>query len=204
MNSLYGSALRWLGWAAAILHLAAVAGFGAALSGYSQTLHPVALLGAQGFPHALAFNVLAFVLPGLLMAAVALGLRHAMPSRSGWHGRVGCQLLLLSALGFVAMGLLPLDATDLDNSASRYHATAWMLWWVAFVPGALLLAASQWAREGVSRFARLTVALALSLLAIVLIGVELLPPGVAQRLAFGLWLAWGGIAAMRTPAIRAA
>ena len=48
--------------------------------------------------------------------------------------------LLLSALGFVALGLLPLDPADLHNASSSYHATAWMLWWVAFVSGAALLA----------------------------------------------------------------
>ena len=42
----------------------------------------------------------------------------------------------LAGKGFIAMGLLPLDPADLESDASRYHGTAWMLWCVAFVPGA--------------------------------------------------------------------
>src|SRR3546814_4546527 len=48
---------------AVVLFAAAVAGFGAALDGSSQAIHPVGLLRARGMPHALAFNVLGFVLP---------------------------------------------------------------------------------------------------------------------------------------------
>ncbi|KAF1721153.1 DUF998 domain-containing protein [Pseudoxanthomonas wuyuanensis] len=183
-------ALPYAGIAATALCAAAVAGFGAALAGYSQSLHPVALLGAKGFPHALAFNLLAFVLPGMLAGTVAIGLRHRLPADAGWSVRVGTQLAFLSALGFIALGLLPLEADDLNSAASRYHATAWMLWWVAFIPGALLLAISGWRRPDWRPFAGFSLAAALAMLAVVLFAVELLPAGVAQRLAFGLWLAW--------------
>ncbi len=49
---------RWLGLLAAVVFVLAVAGFGAGLEGYAQARHPVALLGARGVPHALAFNLL--------------------------------------------------------------------------------------------------------------------------------------------------
>ena len=61
---------RWLGLLAAACFVLAVVGFGAALGGYSQAMHPVALLGAHGVPHALAFNVLGLVLPGLFALQV--------------------------------------------------------------------------------------------------------------------------------------
>src|SRR5690606_20688472 len=94
--------------AAAILSAGAVAGFGAALDGYSQALHPVGLLGARGLPHALAFNVLGFVRPGVLAAFVGWRLRAAMDHGAPWAARIGAWLALLSALAFVAQGLLPL------------------------------------------------------------------------------------------------
>ena len=50
--------LRLSGLVAALLFVLAVLGFGAGLDGYAQARHPVALLGAQGVPHALAFNLL--------------------------------------------------------------------------------------------------------------------------------------------------
>ena len=72
--------LRLSGLMAALLFVLAVLGFGAGLDGYAQARHPVALLGAHGVPHALAFNLLGFVLPGLLAAVVAERLRRRLPS----------------------------------------------------------------------------------------------------------------------------
>src|SRR5687768_5172000 len=148
------------GWVAAIFFAAAVAGFGAALEGYSQLQMPVALLGAKGFPHALGFNLLAFVVPGMLAGVAAMALRRRLPADAGWTLRIGAQLIFLSALAFIAMGLLPLDPNDLENDASRLHGTAWMLWTVAFVPGAVMLAAGLLGDPSASRFAWLSLVVA--------------------------------------------
>ncbi len=176
--------------AAVVLFAAAVAGFGAALEGYSQALHRVGLLGARGLPHALAFNVLGFVLPGVLAAFVAWRLRATVGDDGPWMARVGAWLALLSALAFLAQGLLPLDPRDLESDASRAHATAWMLWWVAFVPAAVMLAAGLWRmpRWRVLGLASLLAAAVVAVLAA--LPLDLLAPGVAQRGAFAAWLAW--------------
>lgn len=189
---------RWLsyaGIAGAAVFAAALLCFGKALQGYSQILHPVAVLGAKDVPHANAFNLVGFMLPGLLASVAMLALRQRLPRDAGWSVRVGAQLVFLSTLGFVALGLLPLDPSDLHNPASSYHATAWMLWWVAFVPGALLLAGGLWRRPDWRRMARASLVAALLLLALVLFAVDSLPAGTGQRLGFGLWwlwMAWAG------------
>lgn len=180
--------------AALLLFLAAVTGFGMHDPGYSQWRHPVALLGARGEAGALAFNVFGFVLPGLLLAWHALSWRRDMRD-AGWGARIGVQLGLLSALAFAAQGLLPLDPADLLAPASRLHATAWTLWWVAFFPAALLLAITR--RE--ARAAGL--ALALLLPACALLGAAVMPAALAQRIAYLLWFAWWLLAA-RTGASR--
>jgi hypothetical protein len=177
-----------LPWAALLLFVAAVAGFGLANPDYAQTLHPVALLGARGEPNALAFNVLGFVLPGMLLVWHAVVLRNAWRS-SSWSVRVAVQLGLLSALAFLAQGLLPLDPYNLLAPISRWHATAWTLWWVAFVPGALLLALSR--AQGRAR----GLSLALLLPAFALFGAVLMPAALAQRIAYLLWFAWWLLAA---------
>ncbi len=180
------SAKLGMGWrpvAALALFVAAAIGFGIANPDYAQWRHPLALLGARGEPHALAFNLLGFVLPGLLLAAQALALRNAWRGQ-GWGVRIAAQLALLSALGFAGQGLLPLDPYNLLAPASRLHATVWMLWWVAFVPGTLLLAWGR--REG--RAVGLVVALLLPALA--LFGGSLMPAALAQRGAYLLWFAW--------------
>jgi hypothetical membrane protein len=183
-------ALPFAGLAAALVFIAALAGFGLALPGYSQIAHPVAVLGAKGLPNALGFNLMGFVLTGALAAAAALDLRRRLPGDAGWRLRVGAQLVLLSALGFAAMGLLPLDPDDLDNPASSLHATAWMLWWVAFVPGALLVALGLRGRSPWRPLARASVLAALLVLFVALLAVELMPAGVAQRVGYLGWLGW--------------
>ena len=54
---------RRAGSLAALIGVGSALAFGAALDGYSHAQHPLALLGARGVPHALAFNVAGF-LPG--------------------------------------------------------------------------------------------------------------------------------------------
>ncbi len=184
---------RWLplaGIAGAVVFAAAALGFGAALPGFSHVTHPVAVLGAKGVPHANAFNLLGLMLPGLLASTAMLALRRQLPRDAGWATRIGAQLLLLSALGVVALGLLPLDPADLHNPASSYHATAWMLWWVAFVPGALLLALGLRGRNGWWGLGRACVLAAVGLLYTVLFAVDTLPAGIAQRLGFAIWWLW--------------
>lgn len=173
---------------AAGMFVAALAGFGAALDGFSHVLHPPALLGARGIGYATAFNLLGFVVPGLLMAAVAIGLRGRLDGERA-SARIGPWLWLLSSLAFAAQGLLPLDPADLDAPASRLHATAWTLWWVAFVPGAALLAIGLGRGRG-WRWLRRVAAIAAVLLPVLALFSPLgVPAGLAQRAALLVWFA---------------
>lgn len=183
---------------AAIAFIAAVVGFGMTLSGYSQVWHPVAVLGAKGVPRALGFNLLGFVLTGLLAAVVALDLRHRLPADAGWTARVGAQFLLLSALGFAGLGVLPLDPDDLHNDASSLHATAWLLWWVAFVPGAVLFVFGMRGRRGWRPAVIASGVAAVIVLFSALVAVALMPAGIAQRLGYAAWLLWLCVAARRS------
>lgn len=183
--------------AAGLCAVAAI-GFGARLDGFRHAQHPLALLGAQGMPLAGAFNLLAFVLPGGLVAWTAVRLRARLDAGvaassgagTGWSGRIGAQALALAGLAFAAQGLFPLDPDDLESAASGRHAAVWMLWWIASTLAAALLAiglrrSTAWAP--LAKSAALA-AFALPLLALVL--PQLLPAGLAQRLAFAAWFAW--------------
>ncbi|WP_303636282.1 MULTISPECIES: DUF998 domain-containing protein [Stenotrophomonas] len=182
--------LRGSGLIAALLFVLAVLGFGAGLEGYAQVRHPVALLGAHGVPHALAFNLLGFVLPGLLAAVTAECLRRGLPAQAGWAPRVGSQMLLLAGLAFAAMGLLPLDVEDLHGPASQLHASAWMVWVLGFVAGTLLLGIAVLRQAHGRALGGLAVACGVlaALAAFALQGV--LPAPLAQRLAFACWTLW--------------
>ena len=160
---------------------------------YSHRVHPLALRGTAGLPWALAFNLLAFVLPGALLAWAGQRIRNGLGD-AGWLARIGIVLAQLSALAFAAQGLLPLDPDDADSGASRLHALAWMLWWIAFVPAAAFCAAG--ARRGVA-FALAGLALGMLVPLIAVLAPIGLWVGLAQRLAFGLWFAWWLLVASR-------
>ena len=186
---------------AAGLFLAALAGFGSVLEGYSHAAHPPAFLGARGVPGAMLFNLLGFVLPGLLAVLVMGGVRRRLEG-ARWGARIGSWLWLLSAFGFAMQGLLPLDPADMEASLSRLHASAWTLWWLAFVPGGLLLALGLAPTPAwrTLRIAALIGALLLPLLALYApLGMSV---GVSQRLALTFWFAClvvAGFAAQRQP-----
>lgn len=159
---------------------------GVGLSEYSHRVHPVALRGASGLPGAMLFDAAAFLLPGLGLLLASHALRPSLAAR-GWTARIGLTLAQLSVLAFAMQGALPLDLRELDGDASRLHALAWMLWWIAFVPAMALLAVA--ARRG----AGFAIGCLLAGMLVPLLAV-LAPVGAwvgwAQRLAFVAWFGW--------------
>ncbi len=197
--------MPWLAWGAAGLWALALAWAGLAHPGHSQVWHPPALPGAHGVPGALGFNLAAFVLPGLLLAVQGWWGRASLPVAAGWAGRLGGWLALWSALAFAAQGLWPLDpGTAADAGANRVHATAWTLWWVAFVPAALLHALDAGHGPGRRRLAAASLAAVLLVPGCALLAPLLLPGGVAQRLAFAAWFGWWIAAALSDRSARSA
>lgn len=161
--------------------------FGLRLEGFSHRVHPLGLLGAQGMPHALAFDIVGFVVPGLIAALVCWRLRERAQA-AGWMARIGAWLTLLSCLAFAAQGALRLDLAQLESTASRLHGVAWMLWWLAFAPGAALLALGLRKLPG---WRGLALASAVAAVALPVLAMATWPPAaIAHRIAFGLWFAW--------------
>lgn len=152
---------------------------------------PLALPGAAGMPAAWLFNVLAWILPGLMVAIAAMRLRATWPD-AGMAAGVALRLMLLAALAFAAQGLLPLDPETLDGGTSRWHATAWMIWTLAFAAGALLAGVALPAVRRASLV--LGAIVAICLFAPTLIGAE-----IATRLSLACWWAWTLLLAWRLP-----
>ncbi|RPD88264.1 DUF998 domain-containing protein [Luteimonas sp. 100069] len=162
----------------------------AALTGVPAAA-PLALPGATGMPLSWVFNVLAWIGPGLVVAAVALRLRGRLP-RSGMGAGIALRLMLLAALAFAAQGLLPLDPEALDAGMSRWHAATWMVWMLAFVAAALLSGIALPSVRWPSLILCATVAICL--FAPMLVG-----PEIATRLALACWWAWTLLLAWRLP-----
>lgn len=154
-------------------------------TGFTQSGHPLAWLGAIGMPGALWFNVAGFGVCGMLAAIALWPLRAALPASARWAARIGTQTLWLSTLAFAAQGAWPLDPRQPDGLSTGLHGVAWTLWWLAFGVGGLLRATT----SGVpGRGVTLIAAVLVPLVAVV--GGLAVPPALAERLAFGLWLAW--------------
>ena len=97
-------------------------------------------------------------------------------------------MLAISALAFAAQGLLPLDPNDLEGTTSQRHATCWLLWWLAFAPGALLLGIGSWSLPSWRGWATAFVAAGVLTVVLNVLPTAWLPGPIAQRLLLALWL----------------
>ncbi|HWS77747.1 MAG TPA: DUF998 domain-containing protein, partial [Thermomonas sp.] len=70
-------------WIAVALFMLALLLANVGLPGYSHLVHPVALRGSAGLPWALAYNLLAFVLPGAALVWAGVRLRTDWAD-AGW------------------------------------------------------------------------------------------------------------------------
>ena len=202
MSGLSIASPRVLSTLALLGFLAALLGFGAATDGYSHAHHPVALLGARGVPHWAAFDLLAFVVPGLLAWAATMRSSLSWQARNdaGWATGIGWTLCTFAAIAFAAQGALPVDATKgFDFGLGRVHTMAWTVWWIASVTGMLLLAIGM---RGASTFGLRfgTALVAAIVLAFTLFVAVPGAPAMGQRIAFVTWLAWVAWMAWRTEA----
>lgn len=188
---------RHAGWIAAASCLLATIAFAAALPGYSHSGHPIGLLGAREMPHALAYNLFGFILPGLLATWTFARLRERLPAGVGRTAPIGSWLLAIGALAFAAQGVWSLDPHDLDGAVSQWHATAWMVWWLAFAVGALLFgagtyAAIAWRGMGIVFAIAGALTIGLNVLASAWV-----PGPLAQRAVLLVWLACVVLASRR-------
>ena len=176
-------ALPWL----AVVSLAM---FGAALAAALRVLAwrwslPVAWPGAKDMPVADAFNALAFVVPGALLAVQAVRFRLHVGNAWPRAVRQAAWMWLVAALAFGALGFARLDPTDLDGAGSQWHSALWALWWIA---AALAGFTASIGCRGAGRVACILLALA------VLAGARWLPAildaGAAQAFAVVAWMAW--------------
>ena len=195
----------WLaGPAAASLFAASVTIFAALRQdGYTHGTKAVSELGSTGAPNALAFNLLGFVLPGLLVMAFAAFLTWRTGSRTG--GR----LLALSGACLCLAGLAPVDMAARGSMLSILHLVGAMgsgfAWTLALFPLGRALRRAGWPRWG-----RITPWFGLFLFAnvgwqVVYQSSGLVLPGWGQRIAFLGYFAWLAITGLllRSPETQA-
>lgn len=155
---------------------------------------PLAWSGARGMPLAWLFNLLAWIGPGLVVAFAALRLREVLPN-AGLGAGIALRLVLLAALAFAAQGVWTLDPNELDAGASRWHATAWMVWNLAFGAGALM--------AGIAlRAVRWPSLVICTLVALCLLMPSLFGDQLGARVVLVCWWSWTLLLAWRVPSVR--
>lgn len=166
--------------------------------GYTHGTKAVSELGAVGAPNATAFNLLAYVTPGMLMLVVAIILARTTGTARGMA------MLGLAGLVFASTGVFPYDMAEPASFTSQAHYAGVMLaglfWALAvFRSSATLTAAGQ---PGLARHGRWLVLLLLANIAwqaAYQSGAPILP-GWGQRLGFAgmmIWLMLIGIGTLR-------
>ncbi|MBB3122067.1 DUF998 domain-containing protein [Pseudoduganella violacea] len=163
--------------------------------GYAHGRKAVSELGALGAPSAWAFNLLGFIVPGLLLTWFALALMRLA------RRRTGPMLLMGSGLMLAAAGIFPLDPEDYASALTIAHAVGAMgsglLWALALCwLGPLFSRQLGWTFWG-----RLTpcflafVLLNIGWQAAFRAGADLLP-GWGQRIGFAGYFLWFAVTAI--------
>ena len=140
----------WFGLLGAPFFLTSLLVFGALNPGYRHSQAAVSRLGAFGAPWFLAFDFLGLLIPGLLTAGVALGLRRSERAAGAVTRSSGGLLLFGVMFGLAA---IPADYREMFRSPwtwlHTFFVTVPPLIYFAAIPGC----ARSLRRLGVSRFA---------------------------------------------------
>lgn len=188
----------WIGISAGALFWVALFTFAAARTDYDHLHKAVSELGVWGAPHALAWNLIGFIVPGILLALSGAGLAMAIDGRRGalWY------LLVLPGLCFAGTGVVPGEMYDgspvMDSAFTQGHllfSNLALLLWIcaAFLVIRRVKRNPQWqaltTRVGI--YAALCVGGALvSIVASAIIPSLAQMPGLAQRIVFAFYFGW--------------
>ena len=169
--------------------------------GYSNLTNGVSELGTIGAPYALAWNILGFILVGLLIAAFAWGLR--LDLRPGKGAQIVPLLVAISGLGFAGLGFFPAEAGYAPSTLTTLHFTMVSINFLPFILLAFIFAFKLKTLDYWKNWIIFSLVLGVMAVASFFIP-ESIPGGLSQRLGMGayfLWLFGIGLAALSKPAV---
>jgi len=185
--------LGCLGIGAWVLFWTASVALAALRPSYSHVVNTISELGAVGTPHAFVWNVLGFIIPGVLLAisGAAIARTAAAPSLSRTLATV---LLVICGLAVAGQGVMPAEmangVADVTSASTRGHFISSLVSGGSWVVGAFLLVGPM--KRNPNWRGLHTVSVALVVLALVasfaLRGT--LPDGLAQRIGNSFFCAW--------------
>ena len=177
----------WCGVLAPIVFILALLVFSALRPNYSQLTHAVSELGVAGIPHAVAWNVIAFMLVGFLIVGLAWALRvELQPGPAA----VAVPLLTgISGIGFVGLGVVPADPGFSPSLATSTHFAMVSVNYLAFIFTALVFAIKLRNKPYWKPWALVSGVIGVMAVASIFIP-GTVPAGLSQRIGIGTNLAW--------------
>jgi hypothetical membrane protein len=186
--------IGFLGIGAWLLFWAASVALAALRPSYSHVVNTISELGAIGTLHATAWNVLGFIIPGLLFALVGATIARTANSKPSLSRMLATVLLVLCGLAVAGQGVFPAEmangVADVTSASTRGHFISSLLSGATWATGALLLIGPMKRNpDWNSLYVVSATLVALALIAsLTLRGA--LPDGLAQRIGNAFFCIW--------------
>src|SRR4051812_9028595 len=133
----------FFGIAACVLFVAAVLMFGALRPSYSHAKNTISELGALGTPNAAPWNVIGFIVPGLLLAVAGGAIAVSVGSNRSRTHTIARWLLVVSGLAIAGQGIFAAEMANGVAVVTSWHTKAHFIMslisGITWIIGALLL-----------------------------------------------------------------
>jgi hypothetical membrane protein len=184
----------FLGIGAWVLFWTASLAFAAFRPAYSHLSNTISELGAVGTPHATAWNVLGFIIPGSLLAIVGAVIARTANAEPSVSRTFATALLVLSGLAVAGQGLMPAEmidgVADVSSSSTRGHFISSLISAAAWAIGALLLVGPMKRNPNWRSLHIVSVVLVVLALVASFALRGSVPDGLAQRIGNAFFCAW--------------
>jgi hypothetical membrane protein len=183
-----------LGIVAWVLFWTASGVLGALRPSYSHLVNTISELGAVGTPHATAWNVLGFIIPGVLLAITGATIARSANTEPSLSRMLATALLVVSGLAVAGQGVVPAEmvngVADVSSASTRGHFVGSLISGAAWAVGALLLVGPM-KRNPNWRGLHIVSAVLIMLTLVASLTLRgAIPDGLAQRIGNAFFCAW--------------
>ncbi len=154
---------------------------------YSNFTNAVSELGIVGAPYARMWNILGFVLVGLLITAFAWALYLDLHRSMG--GIVVPALVAISGIGWIGAGLFPAEAGFAPSLRTTLHFTMVAINFLPFILVSFLFAIRLKTNDTWRKWIPFSIAMGVLGIASFFIP-SAIPAGISQRLGLGSYFTW--------------